>query len=192
MEQVGISGKWGLFSMGIPGRVGYQCSNYYRHLVESGVIEDPNYELDESGKVHYKGKTRKNKSSRAVHPDEQHSSTKKRKKIGNSSSDSESDDDYKPSYTVLRQQQTEENVLQQHYSNPLPGFIDTITLEEVVHPAISPYGHVLGKETWSRCLSQEGSRNICPFTKRTLHIRDLELITWDNIEEYRHKIVNWP
>ena len=93
--------------------------------MESGVIEDPNYELDESGKVHYKVKTRKNESSRAVHPgkhetsftfvvfliflfsDEQHSSTKKRKKIGNSSSDSESDDDYKPSYTVLRQQQTE-------------------------------------------------------------------------------------
>jgi len=28
--------------------------------------------------------------------------------------------------------------------NPLPGFTDPITLEEVVKPAISPYGHVMG------------------------------------------------
>lgn len=31
MEEVGVSGKWGLFSMTIPGRVGYQCSNFYRY-----------------------------------------------------------------------------------------------------------------------------------------------------------------
>jgi hypothetical protein len=28
--------------------------------------------------------------------------------------------------------------------NPLPGYIDPITLEEVVKPAISPHGHVMG------------------------------------------------
>ena len=32
MEEVGVSGKWGIFSMVIPGRVGYQCSNFYRYL----------------------------------------------------------------------------------------------------------------------------------------------------------------
>jgi hypothetical protein len=32
--------------------------------------------------------------------------------------------------------------------NPLPGFIDPITLETVVTPAISPYGHVMGMATW--------------------------------------------
>jgi len=42
------------------------------------------------------------------------------------------------------------------------------------------------------CLSQENSRNICPFTKKPLHKRDLIPITWDNIEQYRDKIVNWP
>jgi hypothetical protein len=31
--------------------------------------------------------------------------------------------------------------------NPLPGFIDPITLEAVVKPAISPYGHVMGYYT---------------------------------------------
>lgn len=29
-------------------------------------------------------------------------------------------------------------------SNPLPGFVDPITLDEVVKPAISKYGHVMG------------------------------------------------
>ena len=29
-------------------------------------------------------------------------------------------------------------------ANPLPGFLDPITLDEVAKPAISPYGHVMG------------------------------------------------
>ena len=42
------------------------------------------------------------------------------------------------------------------------------------------------------CLSQEGSqKNICPLTKQPIQKRDLVLLTWDNIEEYRSKIVNW-
>jgi hypothetical protein len=32
--------------------------------------------------------------------------------------------------------------------NPLPARLDPITLEPVVSPAISPYGHVMGAATW--------------------------------------------
>lgn len=32
--------------------------------------------------------------------------------------------------------------------NPLPGFIDPITLEPIASPAISPWGHVMGMATW--------------------------------------------
>ena len=32
--------------------------------------------------------------------------------------------------------------------NPLPGFIDPITLQPVVNPAVSPHGHVMGLQTW--------------------------------------------
>lgn len=32
--------------------------------------------------------------------------------------------------------------------NPLPDFMDPITLEPVVAPAISPSGHVMGSATW--------------------------------------------
>ena len=35
-------------------------------------------------------------------------------------------------------------IIEQDDENPLPGFIDPITLEEVKRPAISPYGHVMG------------------------------------------------
>ncbi|KAG0178498.1 hypothetical protein DFQ28_004205 [Apophysomyces sp. BC1034] len=53
LREVGANGQWGLFSMKVPGRVGYQCSNFYRLLVETKQIHDPNYVLDERGKAHY-------------------------------------------------------------------------------------------------------------------------------------------
>ena len=49
-------------------------------------------------------------------------------------------------------------------SNPLPGWIDRITMDEIVAPAISPYGHILGSATWKassadfcRCLQRKAS-----------------------------------
>jgi U-box domain len=70
--------------------------------------------------------------------------------------------------------------------NPLPGFIDPITLEEVVKPAVSPYGHVMGYDSWMRCLtsSNEGSKNICPMTKKPLTKRELVVLTHENIAQY--------
>ncbi|KAI9202223.1 uncharacterized protein BJ171DRAFT_515227 [Polychytrium aggregatum] len=77
------------------------------------------------------------------------------------------------------------------FENPLPGFIDPITLDEVVRPAISPYGHVMGYDTWLRCLMSETARNICPITKKPLHKRELAILTFENIDEYRSKILNF-
>eukprot|EP00123_Amoebidium_parasiticum_P006181 comp17201_c0_seq1/m.16131 comp17201_c0_seq1/g.16131 ORF comp17201_c0_seq1/g.16131 comp17201_c0_seq1/m.16131 type:complete len:528 (-) comp17201_c0_seq1:483-2066(-) len=53
LAECGADGQWGIFSMKIPGRVGYQCSNYYRSLIEKKKIVDPNYFLDEKGKCRY-------------------------------------------------------------------------------------------------------------------------------------------
>jgi protein-tyrosine phosphatase len=50
---VGTTPQWGIFSTTIPGRVGYQCSNFYRTLVKNGEIVDPNYKIDDAGKIHY-------------------------------------------------------------------------------------------------------------------------------------------
>ena len=32
-ETGSINGEWGIFSKALPGRVGYQCSNFYRKLL---------------------------------------------------------------------------------------------------------------------------------------------------------------
>ncbi|CAO3643538.1 unnamed protein product [Cunninghamella echinulata] len=53
LKEVGANSQWGIFSMAIPGRVGYQCSNFYRLLIASGEIHDDNYVLDEKGKARY-------------------------------------------------------------------------------------------------------------------------------------------
>ncbi|KAI9008767.1 hypothetical protein CLU79DRAFT_776816 [Phycomyces nitens] len=53
LDQVGPNGQWGLFSTEIPGRVGYQCSNFYRLLIENREIQDPNYVLDDNGKARF-------------------------------------------------------------------------------------------------------------------------------------------
>lgn len=53
LQEVGANGQWGIFSTAIPGRVGYQCSNFYRLLIETRQIHDPNYVLDEKGKAHF-------------------------------------------------------------------------------------------------------------------------------------------
>eukprot|EP00124_Ichthyophonus_hoferi_P005474 Ihof_evm1s803 gene=Ihof_evmTU1s803 len=53
LAECGADGQWGIFSMKIPGRVGYQCSNYYRSQIEKGKMKDPNYFLDEKGKARY-------------------------------------------------------------------------------------------------------------------------------------------
>ena len=40
-----IGASWGLFSKGIPHRVGYQCMNYYRKLVTENKLKDDSYQM---------------------------------------------------------------------------------------------------------------------------------------------------
>lgn len=74
------------------------------------------------------------------------------------------------------------------HPNPLPGFIDVITRQEVERPAISPYGHVLSYDTWLRCICTGERKNTCPFTKQPLHKRQLVLLTEENVAIYREII----
>ncbi|KJE94945.1 hypothetical protein CAOG_08894 [Capsaspora owczarzaki ATCC 30864] len=54
LREIGADGQWGIFSMAIPGRVGYQCSNFYRKLIRVGELKDNNYLVDPvKGSVHY-------------------------------------------------------------------------------------------------------------------------------------------
>ena len=244
--------------MKIPGRVGYQCSNFYRLLLETKQITDPNYVLDENGKARYlfdkkdasgkvhkafrthrptaieednnnsssSGKRRRattrsssgaatNDNSTATNTQQQKSGRRRRRRFAASDeSDDDEDDDggayvdgeYRSSRSRARvvdttqsndgdsvgrrrskrqrrptaaaieaglvaesrpscswessitgtttqeqhgTQSTEkdnedESTTNNNEQNPLPGFIDPITLTEVVKPAISKYGHVMG------------------------------------------------
>ncbi|KAK9767379.1 hypothetical protein K7432_002864 [Basidiobolus ranarum] len=245
LKEIGANGQWGIFSMTISGRVGYQCSNYYRHLIETSKIHDPNYVLDEKGKAHFLFKKMKKDgtvehtfrthskhgSGRRAAADDSESgggssrpvrrTRAKRKRRGFYGSDDDDDEDesdnidddsgvlgYANWNTTRRtssrnagisadpQEESEQGEEEEEEEedtdpdNPLPGFVDPITLDEVVKPAISPYGHVMGYDNWVRCLTSETKRNICPLTKNPLSKRDLVILTHENIAEYRDKIVN--
>lgn len=208
VEEIGVNGQWGIFSMVIPGRVGYQCSNFYRHLVETGQVVDPNYVIDEKGKAHYlfsKGICKHTKSHKRKDPDDapqvkvkqqgkkRKGRTQKKKKGKEEDEDAheEDDDEYVPPSSLKKQKgDDEEDEEARKNENPLPGFLDPITLEEVERPAIAPSGHVMDYKSWSRCLSSNGG--LCPLTKQPLKKRDLVILTWKNIHEYNDRIVNWP
>ncbi|KAI8329176.1 hypothetical protein EDC96DRAFT_452534 [Choanephora cucurbitarum] len=243
LAEVGANGQWGIFSMKIPGRVGYQCSNYYRLLIETHKISDPNYVLDEKGKAHFlfdkkssdgqvkktfrthtklastatnssitKGNSTTNTySTPTPAAPKPVSGVRRRRRVVRSKDDDTSDDyddDYSGSFTTRAKtvadekrrskRQRHENMQNDSGDNsdeddencdptcPLPGFIDPITLEQIIKPAISKYGHVMGYDSWIRCLNNwEGQRNICPLTKKPLTKRDLVVLTFENIEEYR-------
>jgi len=207
MKEVGVNGQWGIFSMTIPGRVGYQCSNFYRQLIETSQIKDENYVLDEKGKAHYVFKKGQRKSKASGSPSQDGESegktrkrvtTRKRKKRSKKDDDDDEDemedddDEYRP---FKASKKVDEEDVSSHETkeedNPLPGFVDPVTLCEVERPAISPYGHVMGYESWVRWLNQEQHRNVCPWTKKTVKKRDLVILTWENIDQYKDKIANW-
>jgi hypothetical protein len=66
------------------------------------------------------------------------------------------------------------------------GLLDPVTLEPVVNPAISPAGHVMGLATWKAVLAESGR---CPFTKASLRADMLTVLTANNIDKYRGRIV---
>lgn len=310
MQEVGVNGQWGIFAKEVYGRVGYQCANFYRQMIENAEIEDPRYVIDENGKAHFLFSKRKGRSSsstpsdatpqsnspsgtgddemeegemqldgltkvtrdgrdiyipkinvpvrrtsnaaapsasskprssaksvtaidpflgagsaaveRALTPSASSSAAgsgagASTSKSGGSSSrggasssaaasgDAKTkkktmkkrkrdvdggDEDYKPSSTWARERADREAVAAQKNrmdSNPLPGFLDVITNNELIEPAISPYGHVLSYSTWLKCLSAE-PKNTCPFTKKLIKKRDLIILTWENVDRYRDKI----
>jgi len=308
---IGENYEWGIFSMALPGRVGYQCSNYYRTLLKRGIVKDDNYYFNEKGEPKFRFKTKSgvqltsdengtscavsNAARVATKRSGQRRLAKRKQSLWDSDdSDSAADDDeteYVPNHAVSAQSvrrsarsrrivnyadvedgapanaggmemhpdgtaavgsgtnpkrsrrdtesgapNNELRMISQvtasasdsgesslrsslkdsstpsEYSdkagalcelngnefrsrshardsdNPLPDFIDVITMEPIRRPAISPSGHVLGYLTWRRLLQQH-PRNTCPFTKKPLRLADLTLLTHENIHEYTHRIV---
>jgi hypothetical protein len=86
----------------------------------------------------------------------------------------------------LQENGEEAAALQVDSDNPVPDIMDPITLEPVIRPAISPYGHVMGAATWKAVLAEQG---VCPFTKNPLKWEQCRILTKGNIEAYRDSII---
>ncbi|KAJ3135377.1 hypothetical protein HK100_002820 [Physocladia obscura] len=239
LEEVGVNGQWGIFSIPIPGRVGYQCSTFYRTLIRKGKIADSNYSMNSRGVLQFHGgqglgeegsrkggrglkrkasnRQKKTKASSLescstvlgsslkakirdkIKKSRESSNQVKKTRISRLGSDDSNEDSCYSEGTVVSSDSDSdvENGKNQEAAvkkrkqtpqfdsslnlNPLPGMIDPITLEPIVKPAISPYGHVVGYDAWVSCLTTK----ICPFTKKPLTRRDLVVLTLENIDEFR-------
>jgi len=240
--EIGANDQWGIFSKKIPGRVGYQCSNYWRGLVKDGDVLDPNYHYD-GKKLHFKRNTKAFRISEEYrkfaitivkdyskvwtdlpakhpkHPSEDYCNEvkdalsgasygkgggakgKKKRKRGDNDSDGEWD---KPTKRRRRNRKryTDDDgdeafscsvtapEIEEDADNPMSDFVDIMTGTGVVKPAISPYGHVLGYETWTMLLRTSKHKNICPFTMQKLTRRSLVKLTKDNYDDYKDQIKN--
>jgi len=86
----------------------------------------------------------------------------------------------------LQENGEEAAALQVDSDNPVPDIMDPITLEPVIRPAISPFGHVMGAATWKAVLAEQG---VCPFTKNPLKWEQCRILTKGNIEAYKDSII---
>ncbi|OHT08129.1 Myb-like DNA-binding domain containing protein [Tritrichomonas foetus] len=117
-EHGNTKSQWGIFSQAIPGRVGYQCANYYRKLVMDKEIEDPAYYVDEEGVLRHRKISGEPRNNSKYMP---------KKEKGE-----------KPLSLYERKAK----------KNPFKNVIDNITKEEIKVPAMSPDGYVLDYNTW--------------------------------------------
>ena len=124
-EKYGEIYQWGIFSQAIPGRVGYQCANYYRKLIDNGEIIDDNFKL--------KSLENRFKIKQKISSDDNNTSSKK---------------DF---YIKKKLSKYDRLALE----NPLKGQIDLITEEEIRVPAMSPSGYILDYNTWKAILNSK-------------------------------------
>ena len=192
-----IDGKWGIFSLGVPGRVGYQCSNFYRLLISNGELHDSRYIIGDDGKLHHTSHLHPERASKPSRPAAPPPPKKKKSKPVQRLSP-------KAVQSLIfhfvgkekgKAHEVEEGefppILSRYerwaLQNPLPDVIDQITGEIIKVPTISPDGYVLDYNTWINSLK---TKNENPFTRKHVTKRDLVVLTLDNIDSYRDSIIN--
>jgi hypothetical protein len=171
--------EWGLFSLGIPGRVGYQCSNFYRKLILAGEMTDSRYFITPDGKLQHLTRVKDGgvlstmprvilppQPKRIREPKEEGESAKFKSKKG---------EPIKSRYDTWAIQ------------NPLDGAIDGITADLIKVPAMSPDGYVLDYNTWMELIRRDGKN---PFTQNMINKRQLVILTKENYDSYADKIIN--
>ncbi|EAX95957.1 hypothetical protein TVAG_114680 [Trichomonas vaginalis G3] len=178
MREEGIkTGKWGIFSQAIPGRVGYQCANFYRKLIASGEIKDKDYHLDKDGNLRYKDRQPYHKKSSGLRPPSEY----------DEDSDSEPSKPKAPrAPRVIKEKAPVESMYDKMAKmNPFKNKTDCITGEIINVPAISPDGTVLDYNTWMHILTTTKQD---PLTMKHINKRQIVILTTENIDSYRNKI----
>ena len=176
---------WGLFSLAIPARVGYQCSNFYRLLIESGELTDSKYVWGEDGRIHHTSRTHDPKLRKKPTTAQKPRRTYQAEEV--------------ESFRLVQgggkleppQEQPEEThrTLSRYETwalqNPLPNMIDYITGEVIRVPTMAPSGFVLDYNTWIESLAENP---VDPFTRQRLNKRQLVVLTTENFHLYADKI----
>ncbi|OHS94930.1 hypothetical protein TRFO_38905 [Tritrichomonas foetus] len=85
--------------------------------------------------------------------------------------------------------QTVQKFNEMELMNPIPGCVDQLTMKPMSMPALSPDGYVLDYETWMKVLNE---KKMNPFTRNRIKSkRELVILTIDNYDNYKDKIVNF-
>ena len=71
-------------------------------------------------------------------------------------------------------------------SNPIPGWVDPITGEEMKVPAVSPDYSLLDYSTWLHTIKSSPED---PFTKKPITKRQITVLSLENWDEYKDKIM---
>ena len=170
----GVDYRWGELSIKVPGRVGYQCSNYYRLLIEKGVLKDPNYQLIEvedkkTGKIKKKLKFTRPKvlvpQSLQVTGDYAAAQHQKPRTGGGGGGGRKAK---KPRLSIPKKpkkprakkkkpvKERKRIERPKNWVNIMPGFRDPMTQDFCYDPAISIYGHVMSYDSWMQTLMSYG------------------------------------
>jgi hypothetical protein len=204
-----FNGCWGTFSLAIPGRVGYQCSNYYRIMLATGEMTDSQYFRGPDGNLHHVSRAKSwdkklkvkgvEKASKETEPERPPARERRREpKRGKRVKFEPLRVDDIESLRLVRRLASPlvESVMDEPQmsrydmwamQNPLPETTDLITGELIKVPAMSPDGYVLDYRTWLETLLE---KPVNPFTGNHVTKRQLVVLTTENFPEYADKIVN--
>jgi len=147
------------------------------------LLEDLKANIDGSNSK--KGKKRKRNGGMNDDEDEEFTINKKKKRKRNTNRNDNDDGDDGAFHCKV-----DVDVPNVDDDNPMPDFKDIITGDCVIKPTMSPYGHVLSYDTWTKILRTSKQKNICPFTCQKLTRRSLIKLTKENYDEYKDQIRN--
>ena len=68
--------------------------------------------------------------------------------------------------------------------NPLHDYMDMVTMDRIINPAMSTTGQVMGMASWIKCLKEYGR---CPITQQPIHPEDLTILTRVNFRKFNKK-----